>query len=63
MTIEKTNVGYTLTHKRHNGSSLLHGKDRMSLITSMLDSLSEEKDEMEREQNHKYEEDHKNGLI
>lgn len=41
MTITPTETGYTLSVKRHNGESLYHGKDRMTLIASALEDLYE----------------------
>ena len=63
MTIEKTNVGYTLTYKRNNGSSILHGSSRIGLIESMVETIFQEKEEAKNEQDANDLQDHKLGMI
>lgn len=39
MTIEKTNSGYKATLKHSNGESVVYGNDRMSIISSLVETL------------------------
>ena len=60
---------YTLKYPRYNGASLIHGTDRMSLISSMLETLADEQAYLEEEQAREEEQnandlqDHKLGMI
>lgn len=65
MTIEKNSggIGYKLTYKRHNGSSVLVGSSRIGLINSMIEIIFQEKEEAKNEQDANDLQDHKLGMI
>jgi hypothetical protein len=48
MKIEYVNGGYLGTLKRHNGSSLIYGTDRMGVVMSLIESEFEAVDRQPR---------------